>query len=302
MRRRLNIPEPVWNAIEAHLHERIAEVQARFLSAAEDEDTFTGHLGALLGASERKVMVDGRAWYWSVEYTKFRGRGKDATETHLGADGIFEIRVHGTEVEGRKSVLFQSKFGEPNDNEAREQALRMSNWREASVFLSYEPQQILVYPIDEVLRPANRRGVDFEDFFMRRFVGCTTGDSDLYYDAKARTLHWRDDQGIQVAVKFPIPRRLRVNILSPFQRPPSSTIIMPGEITEHRMDSTASDRLGLLSGFSTSDLTRAKRETALLYHPDRMPNLNDELKKISNRRMTEFNVAYAELKKRRSRS
>lgn len=111
MRRQLNIPLLVKQAIEAHVRKRMAEVEERFHSAAEDEDTFTGHLGALLGTSERQVLVDGQPWYWSIEYTKFRGRGKGATESYIGADGIFEIRVHGIEVAGRKSVLFQSKMG-----------------------------------------------------------------------------------------------------------------------------------------------------------------------------------------------
>src|SRR5580698_4137420 len=105
MRRSLYIPEPVRAAIEAHVRERLSEADQGFWSAAEDEDTYTGHLGALLRATERKVLVDGQAWHWSIEYTKFRGRGKRATESAVGADGIFEIRVRGTEIEGRKSVL-----------------------------------------------------------------------------------------------------------------------------------------------------------------------------------------------------
>lgn len=299
MRSQLVIPEPVRSAIDAHLREKLAEVQARYHSAAEDEDTFTGQLGALLGAAERKVEIDGGAWYCSIEYTKCRDRGKDATEAHIGADGIFEIRVHSVEGGGRKCVLFQSKFGKPNSNEAKEQALRMSNWREASVFLSYEPERILVYPIDEILKDRNRHGAGFKDFFIDSFVGCTTGDSDLFYDAKARTLHWTDDQGVRVAVRFPIPQRLRVNIVSPWQPPSNTKIITTGEIGEHRMDSSAIDRLGLARDFSATAITKAKREKALLYHPDRFPNLTDEFRKISNRRMAELNLAHAELRNKK---
>lgn len=152
MKRQLAIPEEVRSAIEQHVLERLSEVQSRYWSAAEDEDTFTGQLGGLLGTSERKVFVNERPWSWSIGYTKFRGRGKDATEAVLGADGIFEIRVHGIEVEGQKSLLFQSKMGYPSGARAIGQALMMSNWREASVFLAYGSDGISVYPIDAVLR------------------------------------------------------------------------------------------------------------------------------------------------------
>jgi len=299
MRRRLFIPAPVRQAIESHVRERLSEVEERYWAAAEDEDAFTGHLGALLGTPERKVMVDGQHWNWSIEYTKFRGKGKNATESAVGADGIFEIRVRGVEVEGQKSVLFQSKMGYPSGGEAREQALVMSNWREASVFLSYEPDGVKVFSIDDVMSDGRRSGKTFTDFFLDGYLACEVGDSDLQYDAKARTLRWRDDQGMKVAVKFPIPRRLRVSINSPFKPGSPAKIITPEEITKHRLDSTAEDRLGLAEQFSPNDLKRAKRRIALLYHPDRMPDLMDELKAVMNRRMAEINVAYAKLKNKR---
>lgn len=301
MRRPLHIPEPVRLAIEAHVRERLSEVDKRYWSAAEDEDTYTGHLGALLGSSERKVLVNGQPWYWSIEYTKFRGRGKDATEKVIGADGIFEIRVRGIEVEGRKSLLFQSKMGTPVGSEARIQALALSNWREAAVFLSYQPEGIKAFSIDEIIGDGTASGTTFDDFFLGSYLACRAGDSDLLYDAKARTLQWRDEQGLRVAVRFPIPRRLRVQILSPSHRTRSSTIITPKEITEHRMDSTPEDRLGLGAQFSTSELKRAKRKAALLCHPDRMPNLADDLKAAMNRRMAEINVACEVLKGKVSR-
>jgi hypothetical protein len=34
-------------------------------------------------------MADG--WTWSIDYTKFRGRGPGAAEKALGADGILEM-------------------------------------------------------------------------------------------------------------------------------------------------------------------------------------------------------------------
>jgi hypothetical protein len=286
----------VREAIEEHVRSRIAEVARRYDSAAEDEDTFTGQLGGLLGAGERKVDVDGRPWYWSIDYTKFRGRGKDATETQIGADGIFQIRVRGVEVEGQKSVLFQSKMGKPGGRQAKEQALVMSNWREASVFLSYEREGISVFSLDQVLAGDFTARETFSDFFLDRYLQCYVGDSDLTYDARARILHWRDEKGDSVAAKFRIPQRLRVNIRSPLTVSQPLGLIDSSEIHEHRMDSSPMERLGLAGDFDPADLKRAKKSVARLYHPDRARDLVAELKAIMNRRMAEMNDAYAKIR------
>jgi hypothetical protein len=300
LRRKLSIPEPVRKAIEAHVRERVSEAEHRFYSAAEDEDTLTGHLGALLGAGERKVEVEGRIWYWSIEYTKFRGRGNDATESKIGADGIFEIRLHGVEVEGQKSILFQSKMGKPNGGQAREQALVMSNWREASIFLSYEPKSISVFSLDAVLNGNPTRGQPFSDFFIDQYLACHVGDSDLTYDAKARILHWRDENGDRIAVKFRIPQRLRVDVHSPFTPFSSTKVISSDKIHQHRMDSNFEERLGLDGNFSLSDLKRARKSIARLYHPDSSPSLTEELKTVMNRRMAEFNDAYVAIQNKKN--
>jgi hypothetical protein len=57
------------------------------------------------------------------------------------------------------------------------------------------------------------------------------------------------------------------------------------------------ERLGLTEDFDSVDLKRAKNSAALLYHPDRAPNLVAELKAIMNRRMAEMNDAYAKVRK-----
>lgn len=285
MRRRIHIPDKVRAAIERHVRSRLTEVQHRFWSAAEDEDTFTGHLGGLLGRSERQVIVNGQAWHWGIDYTKFRGKGHKATESIVGADGIFEIRVHGVEIEGQKSLLFQAKMGYPIGTDALEQALIMSNWREASVFLGYDESEIRVYPIDAVLRgqivASRSRGTAFADFFIRTFLGCKVGDSDLRYDPRARILEWRDEKRHRVGVQFSIPRRIRLSVKSPHRGRKSFSLVSAEEIGEHRMDSTAEERLGLDGQFSLKQLTQAKREmlgTFAVY--ERGPGVSTRIPKL----------------------
>jgi hypothetical protein len=300
MKRRLAIPVEVRDAIEQHVRKQLDEAESRYWSAAEDEDTFTGQLGALLATPERTIVADDRIWSWGIDYTKFRGRGKDATEAVLGADGIFEIRVNGIEIQAQKSLLFQSKMGYPSGKRAIEQALMMSNWREAAVFLAYNKEGVTTYSIDAVLRgetgTARPDGARFANFFNRSFLACKVGDSDLQYDAKSRTLEWRDENRNKVAVHFSIPHRIRVSVDSPNQHRKQYQVISPKEIGKHRMDSTPEDRLGLDEQFTLKQLTKAKREAALTFHPDLSQNLADPLKMILNQRMGEINAAYAELK------
>jgi hypothetical protein len=303
MRQRLHIPPKVRNAIETHVRKRFDEVHERYWSAAEDEDTFTGHLGALLGCSERRTDVGGQAWRWRIEYSKFRGRGPGASERFLGADGIFEIRITGPEVDGRKSILFQAKMESTLGIDALKQALALSNWREAAVFLTYTEPTISVYPIDAVLRTQIAgnlaMGMPFPDFFLGTFLGCKMGDSDLEYDPRNRFLQWRDDTGHRVGVQFAIPDRIRVSIKSPAAGSKRFQRIAPESIAEHRMDSTAQERMGLEDGFTPKQLAQAKREAALAFHPDRLQRLPEPLRNVLNARMGEFNKAFAELKKRR---
>jgi hypothetical protein len=303
MRRQLYIPSKVRIEIERHVSERLAEAQERYWAAAEDEDTFTGHLGALLGCPERKADVDGQVWRWRIEYTKFRGRGPNASESFLGADGIFEVRVMGPEVDGRKSVLFQAKMEAVLGADALEQALDLSNWREAAVFVVYQERAITVYPIDAVLRTqiagSPVRGVSFSDFFLGTFLACRMGDSDLEYDAKSRLLLWRDDSRRRVGVQFAIPHRIRVSIKSPAASSKRFKRITPDAMGEHRLDSTAMERMGLEDDFTPKQLKQAMREAALAFHTDRLQQLPDPLKAILNTRMGEINAAFAELKKRK---
>jgi hypothetical protein len=303
VRRPLYIPAEVQRAIEAHITRRLAEAQQRYWSASEDEDTFTGHLGALLGSLERRVRVDGRVWRWEIEYTKFRGKGAGAAETSVGADGILEIRLRGPEIDGRKAVLFQAKMGTPAGRRAFEQALVLSNWREAAVFFGYDEDAVKVYRLDDVIRSqggsASLQGLSFPQFFSSAFLACTVGDSDLSYVPQSRTLQWRDDKGVLVGVKFSIPHRIRVSIKSPWAGGPKFQPIGRDKIGEHRMGSTAEERMGLAKTFTDKDFNKVKREIAKTYHPDALPaGLDDFLNSILHRRMTEFNDAFAEIRRR----
>lgn len=300
MRRRLYIPNEVADNIALHVRNRMTEALERFDAGAEDEDTFTGHLGALLGCAERSVGVDGRSWKWRLEYTKFRGRGTAATEKLIGADGILEARVLGPEVSGYKAVLFQAKMGVPSGGDLLRQAIQLTTWREAAVVFGYERERVSVLTIDEVLRSSaeGKRilGRPLDDFILRTFLGCRHGDSDLAYNPKPRVLQWRNSDGRLVASSFAVKSRLRLTVKSPQSSRPPYELIPSTEIHEHRMDSRAEERLGLPDQFNERDLKRALRENVRALHPDRFHGLEEPFRITLNTRSREVNEAHEEIR------
>jgi hypothetical protein len=127
------IPSHVKEAIVRHVDKAISKAVAAYGSAAEDEDALTGQLGFALRTSRR--VADG--WTWPIDYAKLRGRGPDAAEKALGADGILEMHVHTAEGVQRKAALFQAKKAWKSDGKLLEQALLLSNWREAAFVLNF---------------------------------------------------------------------------------------------------------------------------------------------------------------------
>jgi hypothetical protein len=154
MRQPLFIPPEVKAAIVRHLRRATAKAVAGFHSAAEDEDTLTGHFGAMLKTAEHSVLVRSEeisgTWTWSVDYTKFRGRGKGATENIIGADGVFEIRVKFGQREQRKSLLFRAKTDWKRDQAVFEQAVKMSTWNEAAFVLNYTESGFRAFKLEEL--------------------------------------------------------------------------------------------------------------------------------------------------------
>lgn len=305
MRRRLYIPEEVTRAMADHIRAAVPKAVEGYWSANEDEDVLTGHLGACLRIGNQKVRVVEKQterpgdWTWSVDYYKFRGRGKDATEHILGADGLFELRLqlgYRTEV---KSLLFQAKKDWSNDPDLVTQCIKLSTWREAAFVLNYTPEAFEAFSLDDVLRSRGTRPQDpharaLGDFLAGDFLECLVGDTDLSYDPKARKLIWRAMSGEIVATVFKVKHRIRANV----KAPPSSRHdrvdrhIPNSEIHNYRMGAKDEEILSLDSGHSERELKAARNSLALAYHPDQYNEGDDLLRQILKRRMQEINRAF----------
>jgi hypothetical protein len=197
------IPDHVKQVILKHVGDAVSKAVAAYPSGAEDEDVLTGQLGFAL--KKKETMADG--WTWSIDYTKFRGRGVGAPEKVLGADGILEMRVHSIEGEQRKAALFQSKKEWKSDSKLLEQALLLSNWREAAFVLDFTSTTIETFDIDDVVRSRGIRSrvtasQSFTKFVAKRFFPCVVGNPDLLYDRERRILIWRAETGERIGVPF----------------------------------------------------------------------------------------------------
>jgi hypothetical protein len=114
MRATIHLPPEVQKSIYRHIKRAVKRAVEAHKSGQEDEDTLTGQLGAFLRTPRPQTVtvtadnVLGK-WTWLIDYRKLRGRGPNATEHTLGADGIFDlVLTHGGE-QSRKGSLFQSK-------------------------------------------------------------------------------------------------------------------------------------------------------------------------------------------------
>jgi len=299
----LYIPEPVRAAIVSHIDAAVGRAIGGYLSGNEDEDTLTGQLGANLRTGRHVVNANG--WTWSVEYTKFRGRGSGATEKFVGADGIFEIHVRHIEGEQRKALLFQAKNDWHQDTKLVEQALLLSTWREAAFVLNYTPTTIEAFRLDDVIRSGGDRSqaattsTTLSQFLGGEFLLCRVGDLYLAYDARNRILTWQTMSGEFVSVPFSLRSRARIAITSPdWKRPNGPRRITKAEIHDHRMHADPEEILGVGRGASERQLSAARNALALTYHPDKFSFQDQLLQELLKRRMQETNQAFSSVKRK----
>ncbi|MCP4675028.1 MAG: J domain-containing protein [Deltaproteobacteria bacterium] len=309
---RIYLPREVQDSIRAHIGSAVGLAIDGYYSAEDDEDTLTGHLGAKLQIRNQKVDVPQAelpgVWTWSIDYVKFRGRGGNAAETYLGADGLFEIKVRGGRRVDQKSILFQAKKNGSAGRELVEQCVRLSTWKEAAFVLNFTPEEFYGLSLDKTLSLARTRGEDrlligqpLAEFLSEEFLQCRVGDTDLRYDARAKRLLWRTQSNNLVQTQFSIPQRITLDIKPPqyqWDAFDGVTLIENDEIHEHRMKASAAEILGLDHGATVKELRAARKTLSLAYHTDGRDWLVvDDLRHL-NRRMQEINDAYDQVEER----
>lgn len=189
------IPDQLFEAIQDHFRHQSRRAKGGWESGSEEEDTLTGDIGAYLRRGwTRRVLADGALWRWRATYKKFRGRGRDALENKIGADGIVQVEVRrdGDPVVAAKGVLFQAKKGRlERDAHLMEQMSKMEILAPAgSVVFQYRADGCFVAPARDLLAAARHnqqlgavRPAPLGDYLADTFLPCGIGLRDMYYDA-----------------------------------------------------------------------------------------------------------------------
>jgi hypothetical protein len=187
------LPDIVLEFIRDRYLAGVAEAEAQYENAMGDEDSLTGALGALISiASAREFRIGSIQAFVQISYRKLRGRGKDAPEHLLGADGIFQIQVA---VQGqpdfRKGLPFQAKKNwKGRDRKLLGQAQEMQKSVGGGIVIDYTPHGYTACDIGDVIEArGNRKKVAADDnihqlgqILAHEFLACRVGKEGLYYD------------------------------------------------------------------------------------------------------------------------
>lgn len=179
--------ERVRHALADHYRVRVAEAVAGYADSAADEDSLTGALGQALRGSGTIVSSDGRPLRWTTRYRKLRGRGRNAPEKQLGADGLFEVELEDEEaLRSRKSLPFQAKNNASTygDRHLRQQAAQITDLPGGGVVVNYRPEGYVAVDAAAVARgEATRQAeVPLADALGRDFLGCRRGSAGYLFE------------------------------------------------------------------------------------------------------------------------
>jgi hypothetical protein len=214
------LPEPIFRAIQNHLTDVGDEAHDGWQSAKAEEDTLTGDLcGSLRKTTQVVVDEEGHEWNWNANYTKFRGRSKDAFEKISGADGIIQVEVtlpDGAKV--YKGLLFQAK--KMRVPATKKVILQVSNMEKmapgGSALFEYKPDGYRALRgqdfLDEIkIRPKRLNVVDFGLglFLGNRFLPCGAGLRGMYHDAVRELLMVPTETGDIKVTPVEIHHRVR---------------------------------------------------------------------------------------------
>jgi hypothetical protein len=305
---KIYLPPQVLQSIREHVEAAVRHAESGYASAQEEEDTITGELGGALRTSEVRLVnvtdwQPAGMWRWSITYSKFGSKGKDATEFLVGADGIFEIRVHRAERDQRKAALFQAKNARDRDPRLVEQCAKMSVWREACFVVSYGRSGYSAFSIDDILSAKGsisvaENGAPLASWIMDTFIGCRIGHPDLHYDKDLRRLYWLRAPGDEfrwVWVDFSPKHLVQIDVTPPGWEMSNATEINPGQISLNRLAYSPEDLFGVEGSVTLSWLRRRRKELLYAYHSDRSNQLPGESKSRLEKRVIEIYDAFREL-------
>jgi hypothetical protein len=173
------VPEEVIDTLSSYIQANCGRAERSWKRANEEEDSITGDFFGNL-STEGGIVDD---YSWGFYYNKFRGRGKNALEKIVGADGIITIHyIDPTEnIEYYKSLAYQAKKVGGQIKQDQLQKMRRY-FPDGNMVVVYGPTGYTAYENtpSEALRLC--------DLITNNFLACKIGIEGLYYDDDARRL------------------------------------------------------------------------------------------------------------------
>ena len=311
---RISIPPEVLKSIQEHVVDAVRHAESGYTSAQEEEDTLTGELGgALRTRGVQFVEVTNwnimGTWKWSINYSKFRSKARDSTESIVGADGILEIRVGSPEKDQRKTALFQAKNTQKKDLKLVEQCAKMSVWREAAFVINYTAKGYSAYSIDDILKSGGsiskvKKITGLASWIMDVFIACQVGHPDLYYDKDFRQLYWVREKkseeeihsNLWVWVDFSPKYLINIDITPPHWEQLRAKQIKSDTVSLNRLTFTHEDLFSLKTPFTLGQLKKKRAELLHAYHSDKSNQLPEKLRAILDSRVIEIEEVFKILK------
>jgi hypothetical protein len=175
------ISSKTFNDIQKHLRASILKSENHWKFGSDEEDTITGDLcGQIVKDWSKFSENDKNEGYWKIEYKKFRGRGKDAFESKIGADGIVQISIYRKSSPiFRKGILFQAK--KENSSSIRDLKIQIEKMNKINPNLG----SVFIYS-DRGYRGFSSLDTEktetLSNFLVEKFLGCKVGLEDCYFD------------------------------------------------------------------------------------------------------------------------
>lgn len=199
------VSEKVLNQIKTHISAKCAQSEEGYLFLDQEEDAVTGMFLENLRESDWQVV---QTWWgreigrWKITHHKFGGRGKNAMEKQLGADGIFQIHImdRAGRTLKRKGLLFQAKKGKSPIRDKTQFIKMESHAKQGSALFLYSEEGFYGQMSSDLLdnEPIEQR---IDQLLNEEFLACNVGRDELYFDYDERRLFLPQDQEISMGVR-----------------------------------------------------------------------------------------------------
>ena len=231
------IPDRVFRRIQAHLGNRITHAERGWEAGEQEEDTLTGDLGGSLRTDGWiETTQDGIPWRWRVTYKKFRGKGPDALESRIGADGIFQVEVYpyGEPMLIPKGVIFQAKkYRGSSLIDLVEQVKEMEEFAPGgSAVFEFGPEGYRGASGGDILATREATpgriphpGESLGRYLADQFLPCQSGLRGMYYDAVRKNLivPLPGQRGVKI-VHVALAHRIAVQVVANGRGPFGATL------------------------------------------------------------------------------